>query len=149
VSRSISVSRVIDAPAQQIFDLLADPKMHPVLDGSGTVKASHERNPERLSLGAKFGMDMKIGAPYRISNTVVEFEEARRIAWQHVGKHIWRYDLESSNGSTRVTETLDFENARSKPLLVLLGPLAKRRYTNAMSETLERIAAHLAPRSPK
>jgi hypothetical protein len=29
---------VIDAPAQQIFDLIADPRCHPLFDGSGTLQ---------------------------------------------------------------------------------------------------------------
>ena len=39
-------------------------------------------------------MKMKIGAPYKILNEVVEFEEGRRIAWRHFAGHIWRYILE-------------------------------------------------------
>jgi len=58
MSKAITVERVIPAPAQQIFDLLADPAMHPVMDGSGTVQKSNPENPNRLSLGAKFGMNM-------------------------------------------------------------------------------------------
>jgi hypothetical protein len=76
--RSVSVSRVINAPAQKIFDILADPAMHPVIDGSDTVKKSNGSNPSRLSDGAKFGMSMRIGMPYRIKNTVVEFEDGKR-----------------------------------------------------------------------
>jgi uncharacterized protein YndB with AHSA1/START domain len=137
--RKVSVSRVINAPAQKIFDVVADPAMHPVIDGSGSVRTSNKNNPERLAQGAKFGMGMKIGAPYRVTNTVVEFEDGKRIGWQHAGKHIWRYELEPHEGATLVTESLDFTHARSKPLLVLLGPIAKKRYTDAMKATLERL----------
>ena len=42
---------VIDAPAQQIFDLIADPRCHPLFDGSGTLQGSIS-GPERLYLGA-------------------------------------------------------------------------------------------------
>jgi hypothetical protein len=135
----ISVSRVIDAPAQRIFDILADPAKHPVIDGSETVKKSNRSNPERLSLGAKFGMGMRIGLPYRIRNTVCEFEEGTRIAWQHIGKHIWRYELEPTDGGTKVTESLDYRNARSKALISGLGEVAQKRYTDAMAATLERL----------
>jgi len=110
--KPISVSRVIDAPAQAIFDLLADPKMHPVIDGGGTVQSPRGDNPERLSLGAKFGMNMKLGARYPILNTVVEFEDGKRIAWCHPARNIWRYELEPVEGGTRVTETFDPSGAR-------------------------------------
>ena len=32
--------------------------------------------------GSTFGMSMKVGIPYSMTNTVVEFEENRRIAWE-------------------------------------------------------------------
>jgi uncharacterized protein YndB with AHSA1/START domain len=68
----------IDAPASVIFDLLAAPAAHQRFDGSGSVKDAIS-GPERLYLGATFGMAMKIKVPYRIKNTVVEFEENKKI----------------------------------------------------------------------
>jgi uncharacterized protein YndB with AHSA1/START domain len=138
----ISVSRVIPAPAQQIFDLLADPAMHPVLDGSGTVKASRGRNPERLSLGARFGMDMRLGGPYRVTNEVTEFEEGRRIAWRHMARYTWRYELEPENGTTKVTESFDTTTGLVPAFIIrLLGFF--RRNEESMRKTLENIDAHL------
>ncbi len=116
VSRSV----VIDAPAERIFDVIADPRQHAAFDGSGTVKGS-VKGPERLGLGDSFQMDMKITVPYRMSNTVKEFEENRRIAWAHIGGHRWRYELEPlEGGSTRVTETFDGTTARTKLTLKVL-----------------------------
>ena len=139
---AISVERVIPAPAQAIFDLLADPAMHPVLDGGGTVKAAREDNPKRLSLGAKFGMDMKLGGPYRISNEVVEFEEGKRIAWQHFARNRWRYELEPVEGGTKVVETFDPAKGRFPVAAMrLLG--FYRRNRPAMERTLENIEQHL------
>ena len=138
----ISASRVIPAPAQAIFDLLADPAMHPILDGGGTVKAAREGNPKRLSLGAKFGMDMQLGGPYRISNEVVEFEEGKRIAWCHFAKNLWRYELEPVEGGTKVTETFDPSRGRFPVFAIrLLG--FYRRNKPAMEKTLENIERHL------
>jgi uncharacterized protein YndB with AHSA1/START domain len=51
--RSVSVERVVAAPRQAVFDVLADPAMHPVIDGSGTVKRARG-NPERLGPGSRF-----------------------------------------------------------------------------------------------
>lgn len=67
----ISRSLVIDAPADRIFDVLADPRRHPDFDGSGSVRGAIS-GPQRLSLGAKFGMDMRLGVPYRVSSRVKE-----------------------------------------------------------------------------
>lgn len=139
--RAVSVERLIAAPPQKIFDLLADPSMHPVLDGSGTVKHSRRGNPARLSLGAKFGMSMRMGLPYRIRNTVVEFEEGRSIAWRHFGGHRWRYELEPVDTGTRVTETFDYASARSPRGVERMGfPQRNRR---GMEATLGRLAAQV------
>ena len=54
-------------------------------------------------------MDIKVGAKYKTTNTVIEFVEDKLIAWKHIGKHIWRYDLvDNADGTTIVTETWDW-----------------------------------------
>lgn len=142
VSRSI----VIDAPADRIFDLLADPRRHGDFDGSGSVREAVS-GPERLSAGATFRMDMKLGVPYRIGNTVQEFEEDRLIAWSHVGGHRWRYELEPlPGGSTRVVETFDATTARAPWALYLMD--AYRRNARGIEETLPRLKA-LAEAQPQ
>jgi uncharacterized protein YndB with AHSA1/START domain len=106
--RVISESVEVAAPPEVVFAILADPRQHARIDGSGSVQEML-RGPERLSKGASFGMDMKLfGLPYKIRNTVVEFEEGRRIAWRHFGGHRWRYVLEPIEGGTRVTESFDY-----------------------------------------
>ncbi|MBI3429013.1 MAG: dimethyladenosine transferase [Actinobacteria bacterium] len=98
---------LINAPAKRIFDLLANPRRHRELDGTHTIVGIIS-GPERLSLGAKFGMKMHLGIRYRIMNTVVEFEENKLIAWRHLGRWRWRYELRSiSPTQTEVTETFD------------------------------------------
>lgn len=142
-ARQISVTRTIAAPPEQIFDLLADPSKHPLLDGSGTVRAARSGAPRRLELGATFGMDMKLGAPYKIENTVVEFEEDRLIAWRHFNGHRWRWQLEPvDDGHTRVTETFDWSTARI-PILVSLSGFPKRNKAG-----MERTLANLAEMFP-
>lgn len=141
--KPISASRIIDAPAQKIFDVLADPKMHPVIDGGGTVRRARDANPQRLSLGARFGMSMRLGTPYRIVNTVVEFEEGKRIGWRHFARNVWRYELEPVDRGTRVTETFDPTGAPpgSGPILDLLG--FRKRNRAAIEATLERLEAQV------
>ncbi|WP_370367757.1 hypothetical protein [Catenulispora sp. GP43] len=51
----------IFAPADVIFAILAGPRQHVLIDGSGTVKGTLSA-PDRLSPGAKFGMRMQIRA---------------------------------------------------------------------------------------
>jgi len=134
----VSVNKVVAAMPQQIFDLLADPKRHADIDGSGSVKAAQSDAPTRLSLGAKFGMDMKIGAPYKITNEVVEFDEGKRIAWRHFGGHVWRYILEPTDGGTLVTEQFDYNGSKSQLMLRAIN--APGRNKKSMIATLDRLA---------
>jgi uncharacterized protein YndB with AHSA1/START domain len=135
--RQLSTSRIIPAPRQRIFDVIADPTMHPVIDGSGTVREAQEGGPERLEAGARFGMQMKMGAAYRVANTVVEFDEGERLAWRHFHGHRWRYELEDAEGGTRVTETFDWSTAKTKWTLELAG--IPQKNLAAMEKTLERL----------
>lgn len=141
MSRSVSRSAVVAAPPAEVFGLLADPRRHVEIDGSGTVKGM-VKGPDRLSLGDRFGMRMRLGVPYVISSEVVELEPDRRIAWRHVGHHVWRYELEPVDGGTRVTETFDWATARSPLALELLGIPA--RNARSIDKTLDRLVARFA-----
>ena len=97
----------INAPTEKIFNLLANPASHQLFDGSGTIQGAIS-GPERLFLGAEFRMAMKIKVPYRIKNTVVAFEENKKITWCHLMKWTWCYELvDLGNGQTQVTESFD------------------------------------------
>jgi uncharacterized protein YndB with AHSA1/START domain len=142
----VTVEKVIRAPAEAIFALLADPTRHPDIDGSGAVKRAKADAPQRLALGSKFGMSMRVGIPYSMVNTVIEFEDNRRIAWQarppgFVGRfsagRIWRYELEPVEGGTRVTESWDLSQDKQR-MFLRLGGLPDKTRTN-MQKTLERI----------
>ena len=137
--RQVSTSRVIAADRQAIFDVLADPAMHPVIDGSGTVQGAQDGGPDRLHEDARFGMDMKVGRSYRILNTVVDFVEGERIAWRHWHGHVWRYELRDVDGGTEVTETFDWSRARSRLGVELMG--YPKRNLRGMRATLERLDA--------
>lgn len=141
--RSVSESVVVAAPPEEVFDLLADPRRHPEIDGSGTVRGA-VRGPARLGLGSTFGMRMQIGLPYLVRNTVVEFEENRRIAWRHFGRHVWRYELEPVAGGTRVTETFDWSTAWS-PKVVEVGGFPTSN-AQGITATLERLRSRFADR---
>jgi uncharacterized protein YndB with AHSA1/START domain len=136
-SRSISVSRLIHAPPSRIFDLLADPRQHVLLDGSGSV-SSVKSAPARLALGSTFSMHMKMGFGYVTRNRVVVFEENRAIAWHHFALFIWRYDLEEVEGGTMVTESFNYDRPWAFAIIALGFPERNRR---GMEGTLERLEA--------
>lgn len=151
---TVSVERVINAPADQIFALIADAGKHSSFDGSGTVDHSTEPS-QPLTLGSTFGMSMRgrpesLFLPYRTMNTVIEFEADRRIAWKTtmgplglIGGRIWRYELEPTEGGTLVRETWDVSSDRQRPMLKM-GSMP-RQAEDGMRATLERIAARLTP----
>jgi uncharacterized protein YndB with AHSA1/START domain len=39
-AQQIQVSRIVEAPVERVFALIADPDRHPDLDGTGTLRAS-------------------------------------------------------------------------------------------------------------
>jgi len=136
-TRSISVSKVIPAPPSRIFDVLADPRRHVLLDGSGSV-SSVKLAPVRLVLGSTFSMNMKMGLGYVTRNRVVEFEENRRIAWHHFAKFIWRYELEEVDGATKVTESFNYDRPWAFVIIAMGFP---ERNRVAMEATLQRLEA--------
>lgn len=134
----VRATRTVPAPARAVFELLARPAQHPQLDGSGTVRGVQPGTPERLGPGARFGMRMRWGLPYRILNEVVEFEEGRRIAWRHFAGHVWRWQLEPvDDGTTRVTEEFDPRPTRFPRLTRLLR--WPQRNERSIARTLGRL----------
>ena len=139
------VERVIHAPTAAIFDVLADPARHPEIDGSGTVLQARPGSSSRLSAGATFGMDMKLGVRYGMVSTVTEFDEGRLIAWspkpangrgaRFIGR-IWRYELEPVDDGTRVRETWDISHEGFRFFLRYSAGSQIRR---AMTKSLERL----------
>lgn len=138
----VTESKVIAAEPQRLFDIVADPSMHVSMDGSGSLKAARAGLPARLSLGATFGMDMKLGAPYKITNTVIEFEEGKQIAWRHFNGHVWRYLFEAVDGGTKVTEQWDARPAKNRIILRLSGfPERNRKGILATLDNLAELVA--------
>ena len=134
-SDTVSAERVIAAPAGTIFDILADPAKHSVIDGSGTVTAT--RTEQRLALGETFGMSMRNRLSYKTNPVVTEFEEGRVIAWRNKGGPTWRYELFPAGDGTRVVETYDLATMRGGALIKLTG--ITRRTQQNMAKTLERL----------
>jgi len=134
----VHTSLTVQAPPATVFAILSDPRQHPRIDGSGTVQGTVS-GPDRLVLGSEFGMSMKQGAPYKITNKVVEYDEDRLIAWRHKGLHRWRYELEpTGDGGTRVTETWDITRYPA-PVRAVFRALFAKRTQAAIEATLPKL----------
>jgi hypothetical protein len=140
-------SREIEADAATIFAVLSDPSLHSVIDGSGTVRGSAGPRDQRLELGSKFGINMRMGVPYRMPNTVVEFEQDRLIAWCHPGKHRWRWEVEplGDGSSCRVTETFDWSTSRLPWLIERVG--YPEKHLPNIERSLQRLDAYVTHRA--
>lgn len=138
--RVLAAQIVIDAPAKVIFDILVQPRRHCEIDGQSSVQ-SLIRGPERLTLGSKFTMGMRLGVRYRITNTVLEFVPDKRIAWAHLLGNRWSYDLTALSATqTLVRETNDLKVAgwRGRLSPVARNPEGMRR---AIAKSLVRLKA--------
>lgn len=143
----LSVERVVAAPPAAIFDVVADPGRHALIDGSGMVRGASEAGSGRLALGDVFGMGMQMGVRYSTVNRVVEFEENRKVAWQTgpegrwgkvTGGRIWRFALEPVEGGTLVRESWDITPDHQRSLLKL-GGIYSGKTRRDMERTLVRL----------
>jgi hypothetical protein len=141
MSDLVSGSITVDAPPDVVFAILAAPRQHSRIDGSGSVQ-SVIAGPERITgKGERFTVRMRLfGVPYVIVNRVVEFEPDRLIAWRHFTANRWRYELTpTGNGGTTVTETFDTSRADAVTDAVVRWAKFPERNQQGITETLERL----------
>ena len=110
--RTVSATLEVAAPAEVIFELIADTSQQPRWDGNDNLAEAPQG--QRVSrVGDVFAMVLTKGSVRE--NHVVEFEEGRRIAWKPADPdsppagHLWRWELEpTGEATTRVTHTYDW-----------------------------------------
>jgi uncharacterized protein YndB with AHSA1/START domain len=137
----ISESITVAAPPAVVFAILADPRQHNRIDGSGSV-GSVIAGPDRITAeGQTFTVRMTLfGLPYVIRNRVVEFEADRRIAWRHFTANRWRYELTPTpDRGTMVTESFDTSRANELTDTVVRWAKFYERNREGIVATLERL----------
>lgn len=146
VPRVVTASREIAAPADVLFELIADPAQQPRWDGNDNL-AQADPGQRVHGIGEVFAMTTTKG-PVR-ENHVVEFEEGRRIAWQPAEPglqppgHLWRWELEVvDEAHTRVAHTYDWTRLTEEKRL----PRAMSTTADMLRASLDRLA-ELAERS--
>ena len=154
MSGVVSVSRRIEAPADRIFEVLANPARHTEIDGTGMLRGLSSGGPIS-AVGDRFVMKMyfeRFGGDYLMDNHVVEFEPGRRIAWapaagdERAGNgatpvgvpvgHRWIFALEPDGQATLVTETYDCSQAPESLRQAVDNGAAWR---SAMDDTLTKL----------
>jgi uncharacterized protein YndB with AHSA1/START domain len=139
--RKVSRTVEVPTPAEDLFALLANPRRHGELDGSGTVLDAVS-GPDRLKAGDKFSVKMKQrGVPYRITSRVTELRDGRLIEWQHPLGHRWRWELApTADGATRVTETFDYSHVNGLKAKVLELTGVPKQNAAGIEATLTQLA---------
>jgi uncharacterized protein YndB with AHSA1/START domain len=147
VPRVVSASREIAAAAKGIFELIADPSQQPRWDGNDNLAEAAPGQRVR-SVGDVFTIKLTLGSIRE--NHVIEFEEARRIAWRPAepGRrppgHVWRWELEPVDEKrTRVTHTYDWTQLTDGKRT----PRARRTTADKLRASLDRLA-EIAERNP-
>jgi uncharacterized protein YndB with AHSA1/START domain len=122
----ITVSRTIDASADEVFDVLSNPRRHVELDGSGFVR-SGDRTNRVQAVGDVFTMEMSgdhMGGDYRTDNHVTGYDKNSLLAWQTAPEGTeppgweWVWQLTATGpDATEVTLTYDWAKVTDKELL--------------------------------
>ncbi|MCG7606409.1 MULTISPECIES: SRPBCC family protein [Mycobacterium] len=144
---TMSAACTINAPAQTVFTVLADPSTHQAIDGTGWVRESLD-GKQLTAAGQVFRMAMYHdnygGMHYEMANRVEVFEPPHAIAWlpgqgdDHAtlefGGWIWRYDLEPL-GDDRTEVTLTYDWSAVPPTLrehIQFPPFDRRHLDNSL-----------------
>jgi uncharacterized protein YndB with AHSA1/START domain len=136
----VRASRTIEADADTIFELIADPANQPRWDGNANLAESAPGQRIR-AVGDVFTTTLTRGVVR--DNHVVEFEEARRVAWTPADPgatpagHLWRWELAPVDGSrTEVTHTYDWSRLTDQARF----PRARATTADHLSASLDRLA---------
>jgi uncharacterized protein YndB with AHSA1/START domain len=150
---TISATTIINAPAEAIFAVLADPAKHAAIDGTGGVREPLNSR-DLTEAGQVFRMAMyndKVpGGHYRMANRVQVFDPPRAISWEpgmdtgdgnsQIVGHIWRYDLAPAGPWTEVTLFYDWSavpDSLRKRLPFPFPPFAADHLTNSLAHLAE------------
>jgi uncharacterized protein YndB with AHSA1/START domain len=140
-SRIVRVSRDVAAPAEVIFELIADPAQQPRWDGNDNLAEAPAGQRVR-AVGEVFTMSLTMGAVR--DNHVEEFDEGRLIAWRPSEPgatppgHLWRWELQPlDDAHTRVTHTYDWSRLTDEKRLVR----ARATTADRLQASVDRLAA--------
>lgn len=120
---TLSVTAVVNAPPEAVFDVLADPATHSAIDGTGWVceslDAERLTEPDQIFRMAMYHPNHPNGH-YEMANRIVVLDRPSAISWEpgydeagdgnlQFGGWVWRYDLTLAGRSeTEVTLTYDW-----------------------------------------
>lgn len=157
---TVVAKTIVNAPAEAVFDLLADPSTHAAIDGTGWVREPVDAT-RVTGTGQVFRMamyhDLHPNKHYEMANRVEVFDRPRAIAWlpgtepRHIpgrdasddstveyGGWIWRYDLApAGDDRTEVTLTYDWSNVPPHHRDIEFPPFGPEHLDNSLRHLAE------------
>jgi hypothetical protein len=148
----VSATMVINASAEAIFAVLADPRTHAAIDGTGWVSEPLD-SQSLTAAGQIFRMSMyHVNHPdgnYETANRVQVFDPPSTISWEtgseagdgtlSFGGWAWRYDLTRA-GPSNTTVTLSYDwSAVPDPIREHIGfpPFPPEHLGNSLAHLAE------------
>lgn len=134
----VSRRAVVNAPVDELFDLVANPHRHHELDGSGSV-GTIVSGAERMAEGEPFRMRMRMfGMNYQTTSIPTQVRENEVVEWQVAGRQKWRWEFRPIDANTtEVTETWDVRGLWLAPLFRVTGMFG--RNARGIEETFNRL----------
>jgi hypothetical protein len=149
----IETSRVVAAPAADVFAVLCDPQGHVAIDSSGMLQSAE--GDRVTAVGDSFVVHMDREAlndfplgRYDVTVTITTFEQDREVAWTILGAlrpqigHVYGYRLEPAEGGTLVTSYYDWSDIdpvwRDAGIFPILSEGALRATLGILARTVAR-----------
>ncbi len=153
--KKLQATKVINAPAGDIFALLADPNRHAELDGAGMIRGVEGDTPPISGIGQMFTMNMHADdlGDYRMVNSVTAYMAPGRVGWSpkvdptcelaeklgdmDASGHTFTYDLVEVEGGTEVTSTYDWAGVEDPKFAELCPRVSQEQLVG----TLDKLAS--------
>ena len=157
-SKKLQVSKVIDAPAEDIFALLSDPNRHPELDGADMLRGPEGDTPPIAGIGQSFTMNMHASdlGDYRMVNSVTAFVPNARIGWgprvdptcelaeklgdMDASGHTYTYDLHEVEGGTEVTQIYEWMSVKDPQFEAMFPRVSQEQLAGSLDRIAEAVA---------
>lgn len=156
--KQLQASKVIPAPPEKIFELLADPNRHTDLDGAGMLRGIEGDAAPIKGIGQVFTMNMHqpdLG-DYRMVNTVTAFVENSRVGWgprvdptsslaeklgdMDAGGHTFTYDLAEADGGTEVTVTYEWMSVKDPGFEAFFPVVSQEQLAGSLDELAKAVS---------
>lgn len=147
----------IDAPPEQVWEIVSDLTKSAELAGSGQVLAVRPMSGGPTAIGATYEADEKIGAKFKSVSKITEFEPPSRITWLSAPTplkgapderwHMWTFTLAPEKGGTRLTQEVRAARAPFPMRIVQLIGVATSGGTKTIATGMDKTLQNIKERA--